>query len=84
MNMFGSTDSCMVHPQENLQSQLIPVKEEEEVGVARVIEVFRLTGTKQATIGGCVVESGKLVRGEKTSIYRVLRHDQVRTSCTWL
>ncbi len=49
--------------------------EEEVVGVAKVIQVFHMTGNKSATIGGSVVEEGKMMR---SASFRVTRKGKVR------
>ena len=54
---------------------LAPEWEEEVVGEAEVIKVFKLTGARSASVGGCRVRQGKLTR---SGLYRVVRDDQVR------
>lgn len=51
------------------------VEEEEELGVANVIKVYHMNTAKPVTIGGSVVEDGKLVR---SALFRVLRKNKVR------
>lgn len=49
-------------------------KHEEVVGEAEVIKVFQLTGARKATVGGCRVRKGQLVRD---GMYHVLRGGKV-------
>ena len=49
-------------------------QEEVVVGEAEVLKVFYLTGARKASVGGCRVLKGQLVRD---GIYRVWREDQV-------
>lgn len=53
---------------------LTPEWEEEVVGEAVVLKVFKLTGARSASVGGCRVKQGKLTR---SGIYRILRDDEV-------
>ena len=62
--------------QEELQSRLPPILEEEIVGEAVIIKVFRLTGTRRASVGGCRVKQGRLVRNAQ---YRLVRDGEVRS-----
>ena len=58
---------------------LSPEWEEEVVGEAEVLKVFKLTGARSASVGGCRVRQGRLTR---SGLYRVIRDDQVDTSST--
>ncbi len=60
--------------QEMLQSQLPPVWVEEVVGEAVILKVFKLTGARRASVGGCRVKQGKLIRN---ALYRILRDEEV-------
>ncbi len=51
------------------------VWEEEVLGEAVVLKVFRLTGPKAAAVGGCRVKQGKLIRN---ATFRVLRDGEAR------
>lgn len=51
------------------------VDEDEVLGVARIIKVFQMRGSKPFTIGGSVVEDGKVTRN---TLCRVLRRGKVR------
>ena len=53
---------------------LAPEWEEEIVGEAEVLKVFKLTGAKSAAVGGCRVKQGKLTRN---STFRIVRGDEV-------
>ena len=44
------------------------------VGEAEVIKVFKLTGARSATVGGCRVKQGKMIR---KSTFRLIRGDEV-------
>lgn len=57
-----------------LQPMLGPVDEDEVLGVARIIKVYRMRGSKPFTIGGSSVEEGKLTRNAHC---RVLRRGKV-------
>ena len=58
-----------------LEDGLPEEEEEEEVGQAEVLKVYRLRGDKAATIGGSVVRQGKVMR---SGIFRVFRQGKVR------
>ena len=60
--------------QDELEAMLSPLDEEEILGVARVIKVFKMRGSKPCTIGGSVVEEGKMLR---SASFRVLRDGKV-------
>ncbi len=62
--------------QEVLERQLPPVWEEEVVGEAVILKVFKLTGARRASVGGCRVKQGKLVRNAH---YRIVRDGEVLT-----
>ena len=66
--------------QEELEPTLGSREEEEELGLAHVIKVFQMTGSKSATIGGSVVDEGKMVR---SALFRILRKNQVDMLCRW-
>ena len=51
------------------------VSEDEILGVARVIQVYNMKGSKKATIGGSLVEEGQMVRNAS---FRVIRGGKVR------
>ena len=51
-----------------MEGLLDPLVEEETVGHAQVKEIFRMSG--QRTIAGCVVNDGKVTRGEKIRVVR--------------
>ena len=48
--------------------------EEEVVGEGVVLKVFHLRGVQSATVGGCRVKQGRLVR---SAIFRLLRNGKV-------
>ena len=50
--------------------------EEEVLGTARVTNVYKLTGSKKATIAGSIVEDGTMVR---SGIFRVIQRGKVRS-----
>ncbi len=62
------------HTQETLQARLPPVWVEEVVGEAVILKVFKLTGARRASVGGCRVKQGKLVRN---ALYRIVRDGEV-------
>ena len=68
------------NPQLELESCLPPVWEEEVLGEAVILKVFKLTGARAASVGGCRVKQGRLVRN---ALYRLVREDEVRRSL-WL
>ena len=45
------------------------------IGEAVVLKVFRLTGSRAASVGGCRVKQGKLMRN---ATYRLMRDGEVR------
>ncbi len=51
-----------------MEGLLDPLVEEKTVGHAQVKEIFRMSG--QRTIAGCVVNDGKVLRGEKLRVVR--------------
>lgn len=63
----------------NLQNRLPRIMEEEVIGEASVIKTFKLTGSRAATVAGCRVKKGQMI---KEGIYRLLRDDEVHTSTT--
>ena len=64
--------SCWV--KEKLETFLPLEWEEEIVGEAVLLKVFKLTGARRATVAGCRVKQGKLVRN---ATYRLLRQGKV-------
>ncbi len=62
------------HTQDTLQARLPPVWVEEVVGEAVILKVFKLTGARRASVGGCRVKQGKLVRN---ALYRIVRDGEV-------
>ena len=56
--------------QEYLEQQLPNVDEEEIIGEAIVLKVFKLRGNKSAAIGGCRVKKGQLIRDAIFQIWR--------------
>lgn len=71
MYILSLTPACL----QGLLEQLLPsVTEEEVLGTARVIQVYRMRGSKRATIGGSLVESGQVLRN---ATFRVLRGEKV-------
>ena len=62
-------------PQGILEALLPSVTEEEVLGTARVIQVYKMTGTKKATIGGSMVEEGQMLRN---ATFKVIRGEKVR------
>jgi hypothetical protein len=52
-----------------------PVDVDEVLGQSRIIKVFQMKGSKPFTIGGSVVEEGKLTR---SNACRILRNGKVR------
>lgn len=66
----------MLLAQSELESGLPTVWEEEVLGEAIVLKVFRLTGAKAAAVGGCRVKQGRLVR---SGLFRVIRDREVCT-----
>ena len=68
--MAKSTISVQDHVEKSL-----PWREEEEVvGEAVVLRTFQLTGARAASVGGCRVKSGRLVR---SATFRLLRDGEV-------
>lgn len=55
---------------------LSPEWEEDVLGEAEVLKVFKLTGARSASVGGCRVKQGRLVRN---ATFRILRGDEVDT-----
>ncbi len=51
-----------------MEGLLDPIVEEETVGRARVMNVFRMSG--QRVVAGCMVDDGKVLRGENIRIVR--------------
>ncbi|WP_462137926.1 translation initiation factor IF-2 [Candidatus Mycalebacterium sp.] len=51
-----------------MEGLLDPLVEEETLGHARVMEIFRMSG--QRTIAGCFVDDGKVLRGESVRVVR--------------
>lgn len=62
-------------PQGILEGLLPRVTEEEVLGTARVIQVYKMTGSKKATIGGSLVEEGQMLRN---ATFKVIRGGEVR------
>ena len=50
------------------------VDQDEVLGSAHVIKVFDMKGSKPFTVGGCMVDDGKMKR---TALFRVIRRDKV-------
>lgn len=61
--------------QDELSNKLPPFHEESVTGEAAVLKVFKLTGARKATVAGCRVMTGTLVRGK--TLYKVLRNNNV-------
>lgn len=57
---------------DEISRKMPPLHEESVNGEAAVLKVFKLTGSRKATVAGCRVMTGTLVRG-KTS-YKILRN----------
>ncbi len=57
-----------------MEALLSPLEEEEVLGQARVTTVYRMRGSKPFTIGGSVVEEGRVLRN---GMYKILRKDEV-------
>jgi len=49
---------------------LPPIEEEEILGEAEVLEMFKLTGTRKAYVAGCKITTGYLLKDKKFMIYR--------------
>ena len=49
-----------------------PLHEESVNGEAAVLKVFKLTGSRKATVAGCRVMTGTLLRGK--TLYKILRN----------
>ena len=60
--------------QDELSSLLPPVHEKSITGEAAVLKVFKLTGSRKATVAGCRVKTGSLARKE---LYQIIRNDDV-------
>lgn len=55
--------------------KLLPgVEEEEMLGEAEVLEMFKLTGARKAYVAGCKVHHGYLM---KDKIFKIIRNDKV-------
>ena len=57
-----------------MSNKLPPIEEENLFGEAVVLQVFTLTGSKKAVIGGCRVKKGNLVHNSQ---YRITRENKV-------
>ena len=66
--------SSQIHFQGNLETLLAPKWEDEIHGEAVILKVFKLTGARSASVGGCRVKQGKLLRNAK---YRLIRDGEV-------
>ena len=53
---------------------LTPEWEEEVIGEAEVLKVFKLTGAKSAAVGGCRVKQGRMTR---SGTFRIVRGNEV-------
>ncbi len=51
-----------------MEGLLDPVVNEETLGHARILEIFRMSG--QRTVAGCAVDDGKVLRGENVRVVR--------------
>lgn len=73
---------CPVSHDPTLQSHVegvLPLREEEEVvGEAVVLKTFQLTGARAASVGGCRVKVGRLLR---SATYRLIRDGEVCSFC---
>ena len=49
---------------------LPPIEEEEILGEAEVLEMFKLTGSRKANVAGCKVTTGCLLKDKKFVIFR--------------
>ena len=55
--------------------KLLPsVEEEEMLGEAEVLDLFKLTGAKKAYVAGCKVHHGYLM---KDKIFKIIRNNKV-------
>ncbi|KAL9952655.1 hypothetical protein ACROYT_G039939 [Oculina patagonica] len=57
-----------------LSNKLPPVHEESITGEAAVLKVFHLSGARKATVAGCRVKTGSIVRN---NLYRITRNNSV-------
>ena len=70
-----SEPSAKCHiPQDHVEGCLSWREEEEVVGEAVVLRTFQLSGAKAASVGGCRVKSGRLLR---SATFRLLRDGEV-------
>ena len=61
-------------PQSHVEGGLPWTEEEEVVGEAVVLRTFQLTGARAASVGGCRVKAGRLLR---SATYRLVRDGEV-------
>eukprot|EP00045_Choanoeca_perplexa_P017398 m.252145 g.252145 ORF g.252145 m.252145 type:complete len:685 (-) comp17526_c0_seq4:3792-5846(-) len=66
--------TLMEHLEQDLLSLLPPTLQEKQVGKAKVLQVFKLTGQRRSTVAGCRVQTGEL---RKNASYKVLRKGKV-------
>ena len=79
LKVLGDLDMCQLlplslAPQEHVKGTLPWREEEEVVGEAVVLRTFTLTGARAASVGGCRVKSGRLLR---SATFRLLRDGEV-------
>lgn len=65
---------CITYLQGELSNKLPPTHEESITGEAAVLKVFHLSGARKATVAGCRVKTGSLVRN---NLYRITRNNNV-------
>ena len=61
------------YSQDSLEEMLPPDEEEEVVGEAVVLDTFKLTGHRKASVAGCRVKRGTL---ERNCRFRILRNKE--------
>ena len=61
------------YSQDNLEGMLPPDEEEEVVGEAVVLDTFKLTGHRKASVAGCRVKRGTL---ERNCRFRIIRNKE--------
>jgi len=60
--------------QEHVEKLLPAVEEEEILGEAEVLEMFKLTGARKAHVAGCKVTHGYLM---KDKIFKIIRNGKI-------
>jgi len=53
-----------------VEKMLPAVEEDEIIGEAEVLEMFKLTGTRKAHVAGCKITTGYLLKDKKFIIFR--------------